>query len=129
MQLVDETDPGVPLQTSSVVPSQQPVIGMPLQALVFRQLPDVEQVSPVEQVPHEPPQPSAPQVLPLQLGEQGVTQVPASPHTSFPRQYPGLHVPPQPSGPQVLPMQFGMQRAAGHALGCCPVGSAEPASP
>jgi hypothetical protein len=59
---------------------------------------------PALQVPHDPPQPSEPHVLPAQLGVH--VHVPleeqASPESHFPQ------VPPQPSGPQVLPVHCGL---------------------
>ena len=63
------------------------------------------QVWPLPQVPQEPPQPSAPHVLPLQAAWQ--THWLFAPHTVEPPHLP--HVPPQPSGPQVLPVQLGAQ--------------------
>lgn len=55
-------------------------------------------------VPHEPPQPLGPQVLPVQLGVHA--QVPAPVHV--PKSH-VPHEPPQPLGPQVLPAQLGTQ--------------------
>lgn len=59
---------------------------------------------PALQVPQEPPQPSDPQVLPVQLGVQ--VHLPAGEQASVPAQVP--QVPPQPSGPQVLPLHCGL---------------------
>ena len=59
---------------------------------------------PALQVPQEPPQPSDPQVLPVQLGVQ--VHLPAGEQASVPAHVP--QVPPQPSGPQVLPLHCGL---------------------
>jgi hypothetical protein len=68
---------------------------------------------PVHPGAHVPPQPSGPQVLPVQFGVQtGGPQVPAALHTSVPVQVP--QTPPQPSGPQVLPVQAGTQAPGTH---------------
>lgn len=64
---------------------------------------------PAEHVPHEPPQPSEPQVLPAQLGVHVTTHLPAAEHV------PSAHVPhepPQPFGPHVRPAQEGTHAAS-----------------
>ena len=69
--------------------------------------PKASQVSPVEHVPQDPPQPSAPQVLPTQSGVHSGTHWPNGSHNA-----PVEHVPqdpPQPSAPQSLPAQSGVQ--------------------
>ncbi len=72
------------------------------------QVPDVLQVWPLPQVPHEPPQPSSPQVLPAQFGVQPwVWHWPAEVQVWPLGQVP--QVPPQPSLPHCLPLQFGVQ--------------------
>jgi hypothetical protein len=60
------------------------------------------------QVPHEPPQPSGPHILPLQSGTH--THAPAEPQLLGAAQVP--HEPPHPSGPHVFPVQVGMHRHA-----------------
>ena len=75
-----------------------------------RQSPPVpEQMSPVAQVPHEPPQPSVPHVFPAQSGVHAAPQVPLT-HRSVRKQRP--QTPPQPSEPHVFPAQSGAQDLA-----------------
>jgi hypothetical protein len=69
--------------------------------------PVVLQVWPEAQVPQVPPQPSLPQVLPLQLGVQEATHWPEVLQLLPEAQVPQL--PPQPSLPQLLPVQLGVQ--------------------
>ncbi len=57
------------------------------------------------QLPHEPPQPSSPQVLPVHFSLH-FSHFPTR-HSSVPVQVP--QVPPQPSSPQTLPSQLGLQ--------------------
>lgn len=65
------------------------------------------QVWPVGQVPQEPPHPSGPQDLPLQLGAQEVLHFPLESQLRPVGQVP--QDPPQPSEPQDLPLQFRVQ--------------------
>jgi hypothetical protein len=69
--------------------------------------PLVLQVSPVGQVPHDPPHPSSPQAFPLHFGTQVATHWPLVLHVSPVGQVP--HDPPHPSSPQLLPVQLGVQ--------------------
>jgi hypothetical protein len=64
-----------------------------------------------EQLPHEPPQPSSPQLRVLQSGVQLLTQRPARVSQAEPAAHPP-HDPPQPSSPQTLPAQLGVQMQA-----------------
>ena len=57
---------------------------------------------------HSPPQPSSPQHLPSQSGEQA-SHWPVLSLQDSPDPHPGGHVPPQPSDPQTLPSQSGAQ--------------------
>ena len=71
-----------------------------------------EHFSPPTQDPHDPPQPSVPQSLPVQAGVQVfVTQLPAV-QVWLLVQDP--HDPPQPSAPQSVPAHFGVQVPATH---------------
>jgi hypothetical protein len=68
------------------------------------------QISGHTQLPHLPPQPLLPQVLPAQFGTQVAPQVPSAPQVPPPLQLPVAHLPPQPSAsPQALPVQLGVQ--------------------
>lgn len=60
--------------------------------------------------PQLPPQPSSPQLLPVQSATQLVTQTPGGVQDSPAGQLPQL--PPQPSTPQLRPSQLGVQSAA-----------------
>ena len=75
---------------------------------VHTQSPVDEQVFPVEQVPHEPPQPSLPHALPVQSG----VQVPPGVHWPAALQFSlGWHAPqspPQPSLPHARPLHEGV---------------------
>jgi hypothetical protein len=65
------------------------------------------QERPAAQVPHTPPQPSAPQALPMQSGAHAASHTPAGP-----QEYPAAHVPqapPHPSSPHALPAHSGVQ--------------------
>ena len=64
---------------------------------------------PAEHEPHEPPHPSEPQVLPVQLGVHVETHLPAAEHV------PSAQVPqepPHPLGPHERPLHAGMQAAS-----------------
>ena len=70
--------------------------------------PDGVHISPLGQVPHDPPHPSPPHDLPVHCGMHGGgMHCPAAVHMSPLGQVP--HVPPQPSEPQVLPVHCGVQ--------------------
>jgi hypothetical protein len=71
------------------------------------QVPSAVQVAPDEHVPQEPPQPSLPQVLPVQFGVQEETHKPAVVQLNPVWQLPQLA--PQPLSPHCLPVQFGVQ--------------------
>ena len=59
-------------------------------------------------VPHEPPQPSSPQFLPLQSGVHAAVHRPsAAQNGALTPQVP--HEPPQPSSPHCLPAHLGAQ--------------------
>jgi hypothetical protein len=64
---------------------------------------DESHMLPVEQLPHEPPQPSSPQALPLQIGVQEHQPLASQvfPVAQLPQE------PPHPSGPQTFPVQLG----------------------
>jgi hypothetical protein len=65
--------PGSPRQ----VPRQaSQALSLPL--LLAVQAPLVEQTSPLGQLPHDPPHPSAPQVRPAQFGVQNPSQNPSA---------------------------------------------------
>jgi hypothetical protein len=68
-------------------------------------VPSLLQLAPVGQVPHVPPHPSGPQLLPVQ---SGVQQVPEVVHIAVVGHVP--QVPPHPSGPHAFPVHDLVQR-------------------
>jgi len=127
-----------------VVPTEVVQVGAPVREIVQRwpvaqpvwrtgsqgaaaQVPTVPHSMPVGQLPQVPPQPSGPQVRPVQLRTHA-TQAPDDvlhicPVGHVPQ------VPPQPSEPQVRPVQSRVHEQVPAVLHVCPVGQVPQAPP